>query len=99
MIAQLIARVRSAEGLLDAGGVVELETGAEAAVLEIPAGLQPARLTPPALQRLRRQFIALRRQQMGSQGSGAVGRGRDGGSEGNVGGLFVDWLGDALGGE
>jgi len=60
-------------------------------------------LSVPALQRMRRQFIALHRQQMGGMGMvmGPTGQG-EGGGRGNmsaerIGELFVDWLNDQFG--
>lgn len=57
-------------------------------------------LSMPHLQRLRRQFTALQRQQMGAQGMGGVARAADdrGGNGENrskrIARLFVDWLND-----
>jgi len=49
------------------------------------------------LQRLRRQFVSLHRQQMGAVGSGAVGAGGGGLDAMRVGALFVDWLNERFG--
>ncbi|KAB8338949.1 hypothetical protein FH972_021889 [Carpinus fangiana] len=49
------------------------------------------------LQRLRRQFIALHRQQMGGQGMGGIGSGGAGFRTSRIASLFVDWLNDAFG--
>ena len=55
-------------------------------------------ISVPALQRMRRQFIALHRQQMGGMGMvmGQVSDGRGGLSPERLGELFVDWLNDAF---
>lgn len=49
-------------------------------------------LSFPQLQRLRRQFISLHRQQMGSLGTGGTGPGGGGLSKERVGELFVGYL-------
>lgn len=66
------------------------------AVLHLPT---ETRFSLPHLQRLRRQFVALHRQQMGGAGMGAIGKGEAAQTalgKGRVVALFVDWLNDAF---
>lgn len=83
-------RERPGEG----GGSVEVEIGGK--VLELDLPVSP--LSVPQLQRLRRQFIALHRNQMGSGGTGSGGKGGGGLSRERVGELFVGFLESQWGG-
>lgn len=113
----VLAKVQGfwAEHRDEGGGVVPVELGEVAKGLtggggeggkgrvvkvHLPVG---GALSVPALQRMRRQFIALHRQQMGGMGMvmGPTGQG-EGGGRGNmsaerIGELFVDWLNDQFG--
>lgn len=70
---------------------VVLEGAKEPLLLHLPA----APVSFPHLQRLRRQFIGLHRQQMGGMGLGALGSG-GGLVASRVKSLFVDWLNDVF---
>lgn len=80
------------ERLGESGGEVAIafgDTQAKTLTLDLP--MTP--LTLPQLQRLRRQFISLHRQQMGGTGAGGIGSGGGGLSQQRVGELFVGFLG------
>lgn len=84
VVQRVLGYVKEHSEVEEVGGEVKIE----GETLVLPA----MKLGTPQLQRLRRQFIQLKRSQMGSQGYGAFGeRGGD-----SVGRMFVGWLGDAL---
>jgi len=94
----------------EGGGVVVIDLaelamtgvgGGEAAAgksRKVEVQLPTNAMSVPALQRMRRQFIALHRQQMGGMGMvmGQLSDGRGGLSPERLGELFVDWLNDAF---
>jgi tRNA uridine 5-carbamoylmethylation protein Kti12 len=69
--------------------------GDEDLVVHLPSTSSPSFAH---LQRLRRQFIALHRQQMGGQGMGSVGQSGGGLQASRIARLFVDWLNDSFAG-
>jgi protein KTI12 len=76
-----------------AAGAVAMDVKSKKVDVHLPMNT----LSVPALQRMRRQFIALHRQQMGGMGMTMDGNGERGKlSPARIGELFVDWLNDAF---
>ena len=94
IVCQVNAYVKQHEEVQDVGGCVDIEIiDGEHAELNLPA----RKLGAPEMQRRRRQFMQLQRQQMGSQGAGAVGE-HGGGiwAKEDIAQAFVRWLGDSF---
>lgn len=72
----------------DGGGQLTIALDRQTFELTLPMST----LTTPQLQRLRRQFTTLHRQQMGSSGPGGAGSGGGGLSQERIGELFVGFL-------
>lgn len=79
------------ERLGESGGEMNIALG-DATAKTLTLNLPMTPLTLPQMQRLRRQFISLHRQQMGGTGAGGIGSGGGGLSQQRVGELFIGFL-------